>query len=173
MAIVPDTKDWTWVIDAPCTQCGFDATTFAATDVARLLLENSEAWPGVLQRPTVRVRPDDATWSPLEYAAHVRDVMRLYNERVILMLDTEDPLYPNWDQDATAIAEAYNEQSPAVVAAELRDAALALAATFDGVGDRWQRVGRRSDGARFTIETLSKYFLHDVQHHLWDVRPAS
>ena len=24
--IVPDTKDWTWVLDRPCEECGFDAT---------------------------------------------------------------------------------------------------------------------------------------------------
>ena len=25
MAIVPDTKDWTWVLERPCDECGFDA----------------------------------------------------------------------------------------------------------------------------------------------------
>lgn len=25
MAIEPDTKDWTWVLDRPCPECGFEA----------------------------------------------------------------------------------------------------------------------------------------------------
>lgn len=171
MPITPDTKNWTWVIEKPCPDCGFDASTFAATDVARLVRENAAAWPAVLAHPRVAERPDDATWSGLEYAAHVRDVLRLYRARLALMLETDDPLYPNWDQDATAIAERYNEQSPPVVTVELTDAAAALAADFDTVeGDAWQRPGRRSDGVVFTVETFAKYFIHDPIHHLWDVR---
>lgn len=29
MAIVPDTKDWTWVLERACPECGFDASSFA------------------------------------------------------------------------------------------------------------------------------------------------
>jgi hypothetical protein len=124
----------------------------------------------VLARADVRVRPNDSTWSALEYSAHVRDVLRVYLERVRLMLDTDDPLYPNWDQDATAVADRYNEQDPAEVSAELTDAAAALAVAFEGVsGDGWSRVGRRSDGASFTVSSISRYLLHDLEHHRWDV----
>jgi hypothetical protein len=35
--------------------------------------------------------------------------------------------------------------------------------------DQWQRPGRRSDGARFTVETFARYFIHDPVHHLYDV----
>jgi uncharacterized membrane protein YccC len=50
-------------------------------------------------------------------------------------------------------------------------AAEAAAASFEAVrkGD-WQRTGRRTDGSRFTLETLGQYFLHDLIHHLHDVR---
>ena len=24
MAIIPDTKNWTWVLERPCPECGFD-----------------------------------------------------------------------------------------------------------------------------------------------------
>ncbi len=27
MTIVPDTKDWTWVLERTCPQCGFDTRT--------------------------------------------------------------------------------------------------------------------------------------------------
>jgi hypothetical protein len=36
-------------------------------------------------------------------------------------------------------------------------------------GDQWERPGRRSDGARFTVESIGRYYLHDIEHHLWDV----
>lgn len=171
MPITPDTKNWTWVIEKPCPECSFDAATFEASDVAALIRDNAAEWPAVLARADVRERPTDSTWSPLEYAAHVRDVLRLYRFRLALMLTEDDPLYPNWDQDVTAIEDRYNEQDPATVAAELLEAAEDLALAFEDVsGQQWQRPGRRSDGVSFTVETFAKYFVHDPIHHLWDVR---
>jgi hypothetical protein len=94
----------------------------------------------------------------------------LYDERLQLILARDEPLFANWDQDATAVAGRYRDQDPAVVAAELTGAAGVLAARFDAVtGDQWQREGTRSDGARFTVETFGRYFIHDPVHHLWDV----
>jgi len=170
MPITPDTKNWTWVIESPCPECGFDASTFGRDDVAGLLRANTEAWPTVLERADVRERPDDETWSALEYAAHVRDVNRLYLDRLGLMLEQNDPLFPNWDQDETAVKENYNAQDPLVVSVELAAAGEALAAAFDAVTDeQWARPGRRSDGVSFTVETFAKYFIHDPIHHLHDV----
>jgi hypothetical protein len=171
MPIVPDTKNWTWVIDLPCPECGFDAQYFEDADIAPAILANGRSWSTVLKRTDVTTRPNDATWSPLEYAAHVRDVLRIYDERVGLMLTLDNPLYENWDQDATAIAERYNEQDPAEVDAQLMDAASALAGTFAGIeAGGWSRTGRRSDGARFTVSSISRYLLHDLEHHRSDVR---
>jgi hypothetical protein len=170
MPITPDTKNWTWVLEAPCPECGFDASTFAATDVPAMIRANAEKWPAVLLRQDVAVRPDDSTWSTLEYACHVRDVFRIFNTRVHLMLDEDDPTFPNWDQDVTAVEERYNEQDPAVVSGELQAAALTIANTFESVNDdQWQRKGLRGDGAYFTVESIAKYFIHDPTHHLWDV----
>ena len=170
MAITPDTKNWTWVIERPCKQCGFDGPGFARTDVASVVRENAAGWPTVLQRADVRERPDDSTWSPLEYAAHVADVLRIYDARLTLMLEQDDPVYPNWDQDATAVEERYNEKDPQAVAAGLVASANALADRFAVLDDTsWRRPGRRSDGAAFTVETFAVYFTHDIVHHLHDV----
>ena len=168
--IEPDTKDWTWVLEKPCPDCGFDASAFYREQVAPVVRANAASWGPVLARPDARQRPDESTWSPLEYGCHVRDVLRLYDERLHLMLDSDDPLYPNWDQDATAVEDRYDEQDPTTVAGEIADAADKVAAAFDGLtDDQWQRRGRRSDGASFTIESFSRYFVHDLEHHRYDV----
>ena len=87
------------------------------------------------------------------------------------MLETDDPLFANWDQDAAALEDGYASQDPTVVAQELAEAGEAAAGRFDGVGQaQWERPGRRSNGSVFTVRTLGTYFLHDVVHHLWDVR---
>ena len=170
MTIIPDTKDWTWVLQRPCPECGFDTSGFPVEAVPQMILANAAAWPSVLAGDHVRTRQEPGKWSPLEYGCHVRDVFRLYDQRLELMLSQDDPLFPNWDQDQTAVADRYAEQDPAEVAAALRRAALAIAGRFESVtGAQWQRAGRRGDGARFTVETFARYFMHDPVHHLWDV----
>jgi hypothetical protein len=170
MPIIADTKNWTWVIERPCRECGFDASAYGDSDIAPVILDNVTSWPAVLARPSVRVRPNDSTWSPLEYAAHVRDVLSVYRKRLRLMVETDDPLYPNWDQDETAITEKYNEQDPAVVGVQLGGNAEDLASAFAALTpDQWLRVGRRSDGASFSVSSMAKYLTHDLVHHRVDV----
>lgn len=170
--IPPDDKDWTWVLERPCPECGFDAAGVDGPEVGAMIRSNAASWVEVLhgEDAAVRIRRSADRWSALEYGAHVRDVFVLYLERLRMMLDTDDPLYPNWDQDATAIASRYDLQQPRVVASELSVAAELLAAAFDAVeGEQWSRPGRRSDGASFTVESFARYLIHDPIHHLWDV----
>lgn len=171
MPITPDGKDWTWVLERPCPECGFDAAAIDRAQVGALLRDNAQSWREALKgADSVRERPSDDRWSTLEYACHVRDVFRLYDERLTLMLTREDPDYPNWDQDVTAVEEHYRDQDPGVVAGDLDAAALTLAAHFDSVtGDQWARTGTRRDGARFTVESFGRYLVHDPIHHLHDV----
>jgi hypothetical protein len=168
MSIQPDTKDWTWVMTSPCSDCGLDAANVAYDDIPRRITDNAAAWVEVLQRPDVQTRPSPDVWSPLEYACHVRDVFVLFDQRLVRMLTEDDPLFDNWDQDKTAVEDRYDEQDPAAVAEQIAPAAAQLANRFATVTDR-ARTGRRSDGAAFTIESFARYLLHDPVHHLHDV----
>src|SRR5262249_34283979 len=124
MGITPDTKDWTWVLQRACPECGFDTQSIRPEDVPVLIRMASGRFTEVLQdEGGARVRPAPAVWSRLEYACHVRDVFRVYDERLQRMLTEEDPLFANWDQDAESLEDRYEEQIPAVVSAELRVAA--------------------------------------------------
>jgi hypothetical protein len=172
VTIEPDTKNWTWVLDRPCPECGFDTRAFAREQVGSLLLDNAAEWQRLLAAaPDPAHRPTPSQWSLLEYACHVRDVFRRYDERLQLMLAQDGPQFANWDQDKTAVEERYGEQDPATVSTELGAAVVPLAARFDGVrDDQWSRTGHRSDGASFTIDSFARYLMHDPVHHLWDVR---
>jgi hypothetical protein len=170
--IVPDDKDWTWVLHRRCPECGFDASSCPPPSVPALLRANAETWARVLdgRAGELRRRPSSDNWAPLEYACHVRDVCTLYHRRLLLMLTEDDPLYPNWDQDATAVEEDYLGQDPATVAAQLGAAAEDLAAAFEHVdGAQWDLPGRRSDGASFTVASFARYMIHDPVHNLYDV----
>jgi len=173
VSIEPDTKDWTWVIEQACPDCGFEPNEVRREQLADLLHENTRGWYTALTRPDVARRPESGVWSVLEYACHVRDVHALFAVRVRLMLEEDDPEFDNWDQDATAVEQRYAEQDPARVGPELVERAAEVAAVYAAVPDEaWQRTGRRSNGSAFTVETIGRYHLHDVVHHLWDVGPA-
>ena len=167
----PDDKDWTWVLDAPCPECGFDAAAVHGRDVAAMLPALTRRWVTVLSVPDAGVRPAPAVWSPLEYGCHVRDVFTIFGGRATSMLVEDDPLFDNWDQDATALEQRYAEQVPGLVSADLVVAAEKTTAVFASVADGdWTRPGRRSNGSVFTVDSLGRYFLHDVVHHLHDVQ---
>jgi len=131
--IEPDTKDWTWVVDQPCPDCGWDPRSVSREQLADEIHENTRGWYDVLADADFAVRPAPHVWSPIEYACHVRDVHALFAERVRLMLDQDDPTFANWDQDATAVEQAYDLQDPADVGIELVERAAEVAAVYAGV----------------------------------------
>ena len=133
MPVVPDTKDWTWVLERPCPECGLDTLLLTSASISGHILRLGSAWSSVLtdgDPAAVGTRAFDDRWSPLEYGCHVRDVFRLFAKRLHLMLDDDNPTFANWDQDATAVEDRYSEQDPQLVARELEDAAESLYLTF-------------------------------------------
>ena len=167
----PDSKDWTWVLDEQCPECGFDTRSPDRAALADLTEVIGQRWAEVMtmaSNPTARPAP--AVWSPLEYACHVRDVFDLARVRVELMLTEDGPRFANWDQDATAIEDDYASQDPQGVTDQLVDRASRFATVVAAVpDDAWTRTGLCGDGAAFTIESFVRYLLHDPVHHLTDV----
>ena len=166
----PDAKDWTWTIHEPCGDCGFDPGAVRPADVPELARRYAATVRSAAEAPGGTRRPAPTTWSPLEYACHVRDTCELFDQRLHLMLDEHDPLFANWDQDETAVAKRYWAQDPHEVGAHLTANAERIATSFAAVrADQWDRPGRRSNGSVFTVDTFARYFLHDLAHHAWDV----
>ena len=169
--IVPDGKDWTWVLERRCPECGFEARTVLREQLGERFFLAGEEWVQILrENPGVEVRPAPAVWSPLEYGAHVRDLYVITGQRLELMLTSDDAVFADWDQDEAARAGRYGEQDPEQVAEDLEAAAQRLVGTVAEIeAAAWTRRGTRSNGSVFTVETFLQYVLHDVVHHLWDV----
>lgn len=170
MSITPDNKNWTWVLERPCPDCAYDSQQIVPRNIGIQLRDIATQWEVILVHPDVTQRPRPSVWSALEYGCHVRDVFTIFDTRLDRMLTEDVPTFANWDQDATAIADRYDLQDPLVVRRQLTAAANQLAEHFESVsGAQWSRVGLRSDGATFTIDSFGRYLLHDPIHHLWDV----
>jgi hypothetical protein len=169
--IVPETKDWTWVLSRTCPECGLTAGALEVSALPGLVKDSALRLSDALRHtPDVRRRPAPTVWSVLEYACHVRDVHRVFAGRLALMLAEDAPVFANWDQDDAAVQGRYAEQDPVDVDLELLEAAAEAAARYAGVTPEQElRRGLRSNGSEFTVRTLGQYHLHDVLHHLHDI----
>jgi len=58
--ITPDDKDWTWVLQNTCDECGFDVRGFDRTTTGDLIRNNAAQWQSILNSPNTTVRPSAA-----------------------------------------------------------------------------------------------------------------
>ncbi len=167
-----DDKDWTFVLDQPCPECGLDAPAVTDADVPEALRARAAEWAGLLDRwQRAPWAPPAGRWSALAYACHVRDATRVLEGRLRRILTEDEPVLETWDQDAAAEAERYDEQDPMAVSVQLHEATEQFAALAAGVTDEQRaRTGRRDDGARFTAGGVPRYLLHESVHHLHDAQ---
>ncbi|HPU12982.1 MAG TPA: DinB family protein [Aeromicrobium sp.] len=165
MDIEPDAKDWTWVLERPCTDCGFDPADFSLASVHADVSDMVVRWAAVLGRPNAKQRPNETTWSPTEYGCHVRDVFWLFNERLRKTRTLDEYRFINWDQDETAVDDNYARQNPEDVRGQIAAAAGDFIAEVERIEDP-NKVAIRGIATRFTAESMTAYAMHDLRHHL-------
>lgn len=159
-----------------CPECGFDPT--GVTDVGGEIAGLGRKFAAPLTRflpgedgPTLlRTRPDPHTWSPLEYACHVRDVLVRFEERTRSMVAEPGVQFGWWDHEAAVVDDDYAGQDPAQVADDIAEATSTYASTLADLDpvDR-EATGVRRPGEVFTVESLAMYGLHEAKHHQLDI----
>ncbi len=174
-----ETRDWSLVQHQACPECGFDAGALAVDELAPAVRDEGRRWAllvdGLLATGAdLRRRPDQATWSALEYACHVRDVLAVFTDRVVRTLTEDDPDLGWWDHEAAVDDERYDAQDPAAVVAALTERAAGLAATVGAVPpSSWDRTARRRGSEAFTVAGLARFALHESVHHRGDAERAA
>ncbi len=51
--ITPDYKDWTWVLDRPCPECGYDASDHPRERLGKGIRRNALRWRPLLHQSGV------------------------------------------------------------------------------------------------------------------------
>jgi hypothetical protein len=161
-----------------CTECGFDYTAYAdeggpiadtlsggVAEIAGLVLHGDPAALRTRQKPDV--------WSAIEYACHVRDVLLVQRERALTALRVPQPSCEPMGRDERVEHDGYAEQMPTDVARQLTDAALMfsnLLARLDA--GQWRRtvVYPWPTPTVRSLQWLATHSVHEVEHHLMDVR---
>ncbi|TAP25960.1 MULTISPECIES: DinB family protein [Micrococcaceae] len=170
--IVPDQKNWTFVLDSVCPECQVDVREVTPKDVIERLPSGVQRYVTALHNPAARVRKNPARWSDQEYVTHVAHMLVIMTQRLDLMLGQDEPTFPNWDQDQAANEGNYNALTAGDVTAQLETAASNYAEKLGSIGaESYSRRGLRSNGSAFTVESLNQYAWHDFVHHLWDLDP--
>lgn len=160
-----------------CDTCRFDYADVHRAEVAGRLRTLVAALVAELHRADrdglARQRPRPQTWSALEYACHVRDVLDVQRERVAITQRDAAPVFASMRRDERAIEERYNDQEIAAVATQLDCAAAAfVSATADLDDDGWARGGIYPwpTPTRRDVLWIARHTIHEVLHHVGDVR---
>jgi hypothetical protein len=160
-----------------CAECGLDSESLSIPEAITAIRGFGRRYRAPLTRllageddSVLRARPAPATWSALEYAAHVRDVLGWYEGWVRRTLVEDRPVLEGpGTPDEAAAAGRYNEQDPVAVVDELAARAEALASTLEAVPDgAWDRIGLRR-GQERSVATTARRAVHEGSHHLLDI----
>jgi hypothetical protein len=163
-----------------CDECGFDARSMEDADLVAALASFGRRFragltrflPGEDGAVVVRAQPAPGVWSALEYAAHTRDVLAFYRERIERVLAEDRPVLVAVGFGSRPEEATYSSLDPGAVADELAAEAAGLGERLAGLDPGgWARVGLSSDGsgAERTVRVLAERVVHDAHHHLLDV----
>jgi len=162
----------------PCLECGFEPGAIALEETPSLirrlawlhckwLLASAADEAG---RAALRTRPRDGMWSPLEYAAHVRDVYALFERRIQTILRTPGREVEIVDHDAAVARGGYDRLVPEELIGEICACAGLLAETLALVTPpQWSLQGLRGGESR-TIADIARRAVHEGRHHLMDMQ---
>lgn len=158
-----------------CSECGFDYDAVRAADMAALIVGGVGEFAVILRGSgsDLRARRSPTLWSPLEYGCHLRDVLLVQRERVLAARRVERPSFEPMGRDERVMHDGYAQQEPVAVADELMMASSLFANVLNRLrsGD-WDRpvVYNYPQKAERTLRWVATHALHEVRHHLLDVR---
>jgi hypothetical protein len=118
--------------------------------------------------------PEPGVNSPIQYGAHVRDIIRVYRDRMVLGVEQDNPTVP-MHHPRQEVWEEYNRMDPEVLATDMETQAAKMKDVVDGMRpDAWNRVVINDRGRygvySFTIAGLARNIVHETYHHLLDAK---
>ena len=158
-----------------CAQCGFEYDLTESPRAGAAIVEGAGELASLLRagRSGLTARPEPATWSPLEYGCHVRDVLLVQRERVLTARFTDRPSFDPMRRDERVEYDGYAEQDPDRVARQLEEAAYLFANVLARLGaDDWDRcmVYNWPKELDRSLRWVAVHTVHEVRHHLGDAR---
>lgn len=158
-----------------CTECGFSYELEHSAMAGPAIREGVGELAAIIQElgSDALRRREPNTWSRLEYGCHVRDVLIVQRERILLARRVTSPRAEPMGRDERGEHDGYAEQDPAEVALQMRQAG----ALFVNVLTRlqatdWDRtlIYTYPTVAERSLHWVAVHTQHEVVHHLLDVK---
>jgi DinB superfamily len=151
------------------------AAAFPRESLGPALLDSVAAWRRFLEsadETSLRTNPKPGVFSPIQYGAHVRDIVRVYCDRIELAVAEDSPTFPQFNP-SSEVVEGYNTLGVGELADDLDEQAQRLAAILGDLrDDQWDRTLTRDGGTDgvfvFTVHGQACYAVHESHHHLLD-----
>ena len=172
-------EGWQWpkIQHEACPQCGYNPSAMDPATLGGVAVELAAQWRAFLLEADdsyLRHIPEPGVNSPLQYGAHVRDILKVYGGRMVLGLKEDNPTVPIFNPPQE-VWEEYNAMDPSVLARDLEDQAEHLAEIVDQMApDGWNRIVVNDRGPygvyTFTLAGLARNAVHEAHHHLLDAK---
>jgi DinB superfamily len=172
-------EGWQWprIQQEPCPQCGFNPASFPPETLGDHAVELAAGWRDFLRHADdgyLRTNPEPGVNSPIQYGAHVRDILRVYGERMVLAVEEDNPTVPMFNPPQE-VWEVYNRLDAEELAADIEGRAGRLAEIVDGMDpSAWSRIVINDRGQygvyTFTVAGLARNAVHEAHHHLLDAK---
>jgi hypothetical protein len=170
-------EGWQWARAQTdrCPQCGDHPASMDRDALGGQLRESAWEWRIFLLEADdtyLRTSPGPGIFSPIQYGAHVRDIQGVYGDRILLMLEQDNPVFPQFNPDEEEW-EAFNNLEADVLADGIGERAQRLAGILERLQPQdWDRTMTRDGGRdgvyQFTVAGLASYAVHESHHHLLD-----
>jgi hypothetical protein len=158
-----------------CQECGFGYDNLPVEEIADSLRSLGSEYAERLRQTgadVLRTRPTPTVWSGLEYACHLRDVVLIQRERILLALVESCPNFAPMYREQRLVLARYEADDPDLVADQVRLATDLCATVLAGLGtEQWARPSIYN----FPVPTerdvawLGQHTLHETVHHLGDI----
>jgi len=159
-----------------CDECGFDYDGLAVADAPSALRVGAERLAEDLfsgDDSSIHTRPDPGTWSVIEYTCHVRDVLLVQRERILLALVEDAPRFVPMYREERVTTAGYDRESATEVAQELTVVANLVAKVVALLEDRQLArtcVFHFPEPRVRDLAWVVRHTVHEVVHHEMDVR---
>ena len=112
----------------------------------------------------------DGKWSLKELVGHLLRVQQVFEERLGLMLGSDNPRLASWNPDHDPAFDRMLEQGSRQVISAFLDARATFVARLFGLGPaEWHLSAQHPDYPSYDVHLMIEYLAHHEAHHLYQM----
>lgn len=159
-------------MDPLCTRCGYDYHELTSATAPTLLRREAAAFADVVRARRPRATVPVGSWSAIEYAGHVRDVLLVTRERTLTARRETEVLVIAMGREERVEWGEYDDLTMAQAADGVTQAARWLAHTWRRMpAADWERtvLYNYPTSAIRDLTWVATHTVHELVHHRQDI----